>query len=362
MTMMTHRVHRLIKPLLLVALSFLLMITACHKPSTPKNNLSTVQAGAASECRVIKHRRGEACIPLEPKRIVALDVPAVLDPLLALGIKPVGTVVDSFGDGQGWSGKRYFPALLPELVEGIEIVGVEPTPSVEKILQLNPDLILMADQFELAYEQLSKVAPCVLIDVYRDEIPIKANFRYIARIVGKERKGEEIIAQYQERISTFKNQLGDRLQGLEISVLGYYENQFYASNRMVSYFQVFRDLDLLINPIFLKQKDWYYISIEKISDFDADILFFTDHDTPSPRLYQHPLIQSLKAVKNGRAYIVDKSVWEFYGPIGMNLFLDDLAKYLLEGKQDPYFHLKFPPNKKRIMPETGLCWRKSARR
>jgi iron complex transport system substrate-binding protein len=334
MTFLARRLRRSIKPLLLVALSIILLVTACHQPTTQN---FTAETATTSECRVIKHRRGEACVPLKPKRIVALDVPAILDPLLALDLKPVGTVVDYFGDGQDWSGNRYFPASLPELVEGIEIVGVEPTPSVEKILALKPDLILMADQFEPAYEQLSKIAPCVLIDVWRDRIPIKENFRYIAKIVGKEKKGEEVLAQYNERVFQFKEQLGGRLLSSEISTLGYYENQLYVPGKFASHFQVFRDLDLLIKPILLKQEEYFNISIEAVSDFDADIMFFIENNNPSKPLYHNPLIKSLNAVKNGRAYIVDGSVWEFYGPIGMNLFLDDLAKYLLEGKQDPYF-------------------------
>jgi len=287
---------------------------------------------------VIKEGYGEACIPLEPKRIVALDVPAIVDSLVAIDIKPVGTVVDFLGNGEHWNGKRYFPALLPELVAGIESVGAEATPSLEKILQLKPDLILLANQSELAYQQLSKIAPVVLIDTWKDRIPIKENFQQIARIMGKEKEGEKVLARSQERISKFKNQLGDRLLGLEISVLSYYENQLFAPASWASYFQIFQDLGLPIKPIFLKQEDSSASSIELISGFDADILFFVEVNNPSPHLYQNPLIQSLKAVKNGRAYIVDGRVWEFYGPIGMNLFLDALSKYLLKGKQDPYLH------------------------
>ena len=306
----TRRIHRLIKLFLLVVLSFLFIITACNKPITQNTNISTLEKETPSDCRVIKHRRGEACVPLEPKRIVALDVPAILDPLIALDIKPLGTVVDSFGDGQDWSGNRYFPALLPELVEGIEIVGVEPTPSVEKILKLKPDLILLANQFESSYEQLSK----------------------IAKIVGKQKQGEEVLARYQERISKFNERLGKRLVNSEISVLGYYQNQLYISANWASYFQVFRDIGLKIKPILLKKKEFSNISIETVSDFDADIMFFIEFNSPSKPLLQNPLIQSLSAVKNNRAYFVDATVWEFYGPIGMNLFLDDLSKYLLEGK------------------------------
>lgn len=334
-----RQICRLIKPFLLVALSFLFIITACHNSITQKTNISTVHAGAASEYRVIKHRLGEACIPLKPQRIIALDVPAILDSLLALGIKPVGTAVDHFGNGEHWSGRRYFPALLPELVTGIESVGSEGTPSLEKILKLKPDLILLADQSELAYTQLSKIAPTVLIDVWKDKIPIKENFRYIAQLVGQERKAEEVINHYQKRIEELRKRLGNRLEGLEVYVIGHYGGQFWETPFFSEYFKVFQDIGLSTKPVLLTQPDGSVFSIEVIDKYDADILFIIeDADRSSSFLSKNPLILSLEAVKNKRAYIVNRKVWDFHGPIGMNLFLDDISKYLLEGKQDPYFH------------------------
>ena len=123
--------------------------------------------------------------------------------------------------------------------------------------------------------------------------------------------------------------MSQRLLNSEISVLGYYENRLFAPSSWASYFQVFQDIGLPIKPIFLEKEEYNSISIEAIGDFDSDIIFFTEVNNPSKSLYQNPLIQSLNAVKNGQAYFVDGSVWEFYGPIGMNLFLDDLSKYLL---------------------------------
>jgi hypothetical protein len=52
---------------------------------------------------------------------------------------------------------------------------------------------------------------------------------------------------------------------------------------------------------------------------------------PSSYFFQNPLISSLKAFKNKRAYIVKSDTWWSYGPLGMNKLLDELPKYLLEG-------------------------------
>lgn len=321
---------RLIKPLLLMFFAFLL-ITACQSV-TQKTDTSTEQIAIASECRVIRHRLGETCIPLKPQRIVALDIPAILDSLLTLDIKPLGTVVDEHGEG------RYFPAVLPDKIAGIETVGTASSPSLEKILALHPDLILLPDYTAQNYEQLSKIAPTVLIDIYSVKAPIKKVFQYIARLVHQEEKAEEVLNQYDQRIHKFQELLGDRLKGAEYSVISHFLAQFWVPPIHESYFQVFRDLGLQIKPIFLKQNEWFTASVEVINQYDADFLFLIEDVTGSSSfLSRNPLVASLEAVKNGQAYIVDPKIWTFYGPIGMNLLLDDLSKYLLEGKQDPYF-------------------------
>ncbi len=317
-----------------MAFFFLLIFTACYSPVNQKTNTSTRQSGTASECRVIQHRLGETCIPLKPQRIIALDIPVILDSLLALSIKPVGMVVDN------WGGGRFFPTVLPEKVVGIGSVGAEGTPSLEKILMLKPDLILLPDYGTEYYKQLSAIAPTVLIDTWKDKalIPIKETFRYIAQLVGQEEKAEKVINQYQKRIKEFQKFLGNQLEGLEVSVISHYNGSFVFAPSYASYFQVIKDIGLSIKPVFLEKNEWFTFSIEVINQYDADILFIVDNpNTSVSYLSQEPLILSLKAVKNGRAYIVDPNIWSFYGPIGMNLLLDDLSKYLLEGKQDPYF-------------------------
>lgn len=330
---------RWIKSLLLMVLTSFLSLTSCNRFNFQKPTPTTEATTISSECRVIQHRLGETCIPFEPQRIIALDVPSILDSLIALEIKPVGTAVDHFGDGEDWSGDRYFPALMPELVEGIESVGSEGTPSLERILELKPDLILLPDFAEQSYAQLSKIASTVLVDIYNVKASIKDTLRYIAQLVGREGKAENVLDQYQERIEVFQEQLGDQLSGLEVSAIAHYGGEYYTSPESAPYMQVFRDIGIPIKPIFQGQEEWVTFSLEVIDQYDADILFIVEDAGGSAEfISQLPLVLALEAVKNNNAYIVDRRIWDFSGPIGMNLFLDDLSKYLLEGKKDPYFH------------------------
>ncbi|MCU0527806.1 MAG: ABC transporter substrate-binding protein [Elainella sp. Prado103] len=148
--------NHLFKPFLLIGFSLLLIVSYYLFPTG--SELLTEQLVMSPECRVIQHPLGKTCVPVEPKRIVALDPGYILDPLLSLGIKPIGTTADY------WRGRTYWGGLSPEEVEGIEIVGQPNQPSLEKLLIVKPDLILGLTDSEQSYSQLSAIAPTVLID------------------------------------------------------------------------------------------------------------------------------------------------------------------------------------------------------
>ncbi|WP_026736233.1 ABC transporter substrate-binding protein [Fischerella sp. PCC 9605] len=325
---MRNPMHRLIKPFLLMAFSFLL-ITACYSPVTQKSDISKKQL-ATSECRVIQHKLGETCVPYKPQRIIALEDAWIVDPLLALGIKPVGTVTFAKQVNVNFRG------LSADELAGIEIVGNGGQPSLEKILRLKPDLILsFNDPFDSNnYKLLSQIAPTVPIDFNRVRHSFKDNLRFIAQLVGREEKAEKILLQYQERIKELQNILADNnLEKAKVSIIEYLGgNSFELQRGDIIYFQIFSDLGLDMPHRPLNPDDSALFNIEVINRYDADILFFVSLNSNKEKLLSHwnGILSSLKAVKNKRAYIVDPNLWWVYGPLGVNRLLDELPKYLLE--------------------------------
>lgn len=303
-----------------MAFSFLL-ITACHRLELQKAENLAMPA----ECRVVQHKFGEACIPLQPQRIVVLDPYSVLDPLLSLNIRPVGTTIIE------WGGRKYFTGLTTDEVQGIEIIGTTQQPSLERVHMLKPDLILFAEWQEHIYEIISKIAPAIPDERNKFKLSFKDHFRAVAQLVGQEKKADEVLKQYQKRVEEVRKVLGNQLENLEISVI-MHDRDFYLPPNHAGFFQVLTDIGLHLKPVFLTQKEWSGISIETINEYDADILFIVNlANQPPSYFFQNPLIASLKSVKNNRAYVVDSTIWEAYGPLGMNKLLDELPQYLLEG-------------------------------
>jgi iron complex transport system substrate-binding protein len=278
-------------------------------------------------CRNVQHKLGTVCIPAHPQRIVSLDAPAILDSLLALGIQPVGTVVDSFGNSITWSGKRYFVSKLPELVANIPTVGAEGRPALEKIIRLHPDLILLDGYDSQLYPLLSQIAPTVVLDIYNASKSIPEVLRQVADFVGRSEQAESVLQAYRQRIQSWQQRHPPQPRDQGIAVVSFFSAQFWVPPRRDPFSQVFQDLGIPLKVTSLQQDKWQNFSAERLDAFESDKLFIINDGRSSKSLPQHPLIPHLNVYQRGQLHIVRSQNWEFYGPIGMNLFLDELEQY-----------------------------------
>lgn len=164
----------------------------CTNETLYRVNASTA-AQSPITTKVIEDAFGQVQVPLHPERIVVLDDHVYLDPILALGIRPVGILSCAPGCNEAFRG------IPSELTIGIPDVGNLAQPSLEKILQLKPDLILAHTDNKHIYPLLSAIAPTVAID-YFTVTDFKKRLRYLARILGESDRAEELLVQYGDRV------------------------------------------------------------------------------------------------------------------------------------------------------------------
>jgi len=151
----------------------------------------------------IEHALGTTTIPAEPKRVVVVGY-TDHEPLLALGVKPVGAM-DWFGAGtygkwpwerEAWGGK---PAAVVSN-KSYEI-------NFERVAAQRPDLILglYAELKRGDYDKLSKIAPTVAQakgDPYTT--PWRDMTRTAAKAVGRVEQGERLIRKTEARFAAFR--------------------------------------------------------------------------------------------------------------------------------------------------------------
>ncbi len=256
-------------------------------------------------------------------RIVTLYQGAT-DSAVALGLTPIG-VVDS------WLEKPMY-RYLREPLEGVEHVGLETQPNLEKIAWLDPDLVIASDfRHARIAPLLAAIAPTASTHTV---FGFKTTLTMIANATGRETEASQLLRLWDDRVSDFRQQIAAELGSewpQKVAVVR------FKSDHVRIYTHGFAGsiLDELgfEQPDTLHTQGWgmKLSSTENIPVLNADVMFvLLEPDDPAiadnyQRWTAHPLWQRLSAVQNGRVFEVDPVSWMMGGGIlAANAMLDDL--------------------------------------
>ena len=308
-----------------------LLVIACGSrlalpPVTDRGDSTTI----TQETRTVEHALGKTAVPLQPERVVVMNPVVDLDNLLALGIQPVGLAA--------FTQDRPFPVppYLASQTEGVETVGDLTQPNLEKTLLLNPDLIIISESQRRLYRQLSRIAPTVgvspRVNRWQDR------FLALAEAVNQTERAMPLLDEYDQKVATFKQTLGDHLTDVEVSYIRVRTDGIFLYVRSSLVGDVMTDLGLRRPPaqdVVLARSTRIPISLEELAKADGDVMFvfgveFGDTSAMFAQLQTHPLWQQLNAVKTDQVYVVTETYWSFPGIQGAKLLIDDLTQHLTQ--------------------------------
>lgn len=303
------------------------LFSACNQKLT-KNAINFNELSQPNDCRIIKNLMGKTCVPNNPQRIITLH-PATLGNLLALGVKPIGSTTEFQ--------KNEFPKYLKSKMDGIESVGSDDQPNLEKILKLKPDLIINLSDDTSIYPLLSKMAPTVQTS-WESPRQWKEHFSFVAKVLGREYTYQQAWNHYDRRIQEFQTALGDRYQNQKISYVYLPSlNQPILFSELKNVFagSILNDAGLQRTKLqdVVTPTGYLLIPEEDLSQIDGDIMFIgfygDDEENSLKKLKQKPLWKTLKAVQQNHIYLVDLSIWRGSNLIAADAVIDDLFKYLV---------------------------------
>lgn len=177
-----------------LAAGVLLLGLAACQPSGVGEPAATAAADEGGFPLTIEHAMGETTIPDRPLRVVALD-PSYVDATLLLGAELVGYAEYRQDPEQPFA--PYLGDVSDETANAVN-VGTIAEPDLEKILELEPDLIISAKvRQEALYPQLAKIAPTVFSESTGPTW--KENVVLLGTALGKKAEAEAAVAAYEER-------------------------------------------------------------------------------------------------------------------------------------------------------------------
>ncbi|MGE6139224.1 iron-siderophore ABC transporter substrate-binding protein [Aeromonas media] len=275
-------------------------------------------------------------VPDDPQRVVVLSE-LDLDSALTLGVQPVGTVN---GRGQGTL-PRY---LLDKAGKGIQVVGDLDNPNLEKLIDLEPDLILTGQTKPELLTLLNEIAPTVVTGNWGE--PWKTVFNRSANVMNKETEAKAFLARYDARLAEARSKLAKH-QGEQVSIVrwnpkgpSYMHGGTFASSVVTE-----MGLARPAHQIGDKSPHSPALSLESLNLLDGDWLVVGTLSTSGDAVdamkqaEQTPAFQQLGAIKGKRFGAVDGSLWTSTGgPQAALQVIDDVERLLTKPDADPLPH------------------------
>ncbi len=317
----------------IVVLFVMMMLAACDASQDDKDLVSQIaieeneqeQVVTATDeqpqTRKIKTVMGDIEIPAEPKRVVAQGYLATF---LALGVKPVGA---PFWDIEA--------PHIKHLTDGIEDVGTIELGSIEKILSLEPDLIVTLSTDPVMYEKLSQIAPTIVYE-YNTLGEAREEIKTFGAMLGREAEAEAWIVSFNETVAAAK----ERLRGVvgedeTVTLMGGFEKDLYvySHDSWRGAQAIYEHLGLkrpsLVEEMKRNNQPSQIISQEKVPEFTGDYLFVEAGQQASfdPK---SSIWKNLKAVKENRVFILDSDYFWPFDPEAVKLQVDLAADMIIE--------------------------------
>ncbi|MBM7069714.1 ABC transporter substrate-binding protein [Actibacterium sp. 188UL27-1] len=287
--------------------ALLLMVSSSALPAWGQN------VDCPDDTVSFEHLRGATCIPREPERIVATwDTGGAL-PLMELGAPVVGT-----GFRQGRDEQPYVRGVSDVLgqsaIDDLQSIGQGLSVDIERIATLQPDLIVAHDFNEDIYDQLSAIAPTVLMPGMTN---YKEYIEMLADVSGRQEVFETRWQHFEREIEVARQLIG-KPENITVSMLDINADGIW-------YYPGWGALDHVIEaigfarPMLQADADGniYGLSIERVGELDGDVLltgYALDFDQPISQLETWmdgggALWRRLPGVQAGHHYWYDRNLW-----------------------------------------------------
>lgn len=299
------------------------LTVACGTNNAATDSGASQQPASSEPTRSIEHAMGTVQIPVEPKRVVAIEWSSVED-VLALGVTPIG-VADIEGFKKWVNIKHEIPADVVD-------VGSRVEPNIETIASLKPDLIIATDRVKAFADKLNSIAPTI---VFYSSSPEKTgpnsyeimekNFRMVADALNKKEEGEKVLKEVNDSFA----QAGEKLKAAgkvdhDFALIAGFSSdkapvlRFYAEHSMAA--QVLQRMGM--KNAFQAEKyipsGIVELGVEALPSVQQANFFYVVQDDDNifaTQLKDHPVWKNLAFNKENRTYPLGGDTWLMGGPL-----------------------------------------------
>lgn len=307
-----------------VSMLALLTLGACG------NNNGVTDGSAAKESSseeattiTVTDSNGSIEVPKNPKKVVVFDNGS-LDTIDALGV----------GDTIVGAATKNLPEYLSSYKD-VESAGGIKEPDLEKINELQPELIIISGRQKDFEEKLSKIAPTVYLSVDAKDTwnSTKHNIETLAEIFDKKDEADKKIADLEKEIAEVKEQAEASNQTALVTLVNEGQLSAYGTGSRFGIVHDtfgFKQADDAIEASTHGQS----VSYEYVLEKNPDILFVVDRtkaiggDDTNDNVADNELVKQTNAGKNDKVISLQPDVWYLSGGglESTHLMIEDVKK------------------------------------
>ncbi|MGN4127860.1 iron-hydroxamate ABC transporter substrate-binding protein [Lysinibacillus sphaericus] len=306
------------KWLLPMFMMLVLVLAACgNKEDSAKKSDEGSKEASSAETITYDSETGPIEVPANPKRVVVLS--SFVGDLLKLDVNVVG--VDS------WATKN------PNFQDDIKDAVVVENTDIEKILELEPDLIIGLSGIENA-DKLAEIAPTVLFTY--GKVDYLQQFIEIGKVVNKEKEATAWVEDFKVRATEVGTKIKEKIgEDATVTVAENFNKQLYLYGDNWG-----RGTEILYQAMGLKMPEkvkevalepgYFAISQEVLGDYAGDYVIFSMFMDQDTSFTEAAWFKDLEAVKNGRLFEVNANAFYFNDPITLDYQLDFFEEKFLQ--------------------------------
>jgi iron complex transport system substrate-binding protein len=287
--------------------------------SNEENNENSENKGGSEEADTIVYEseNGPVEVPADSQRVAVLSTFA--GNVMALDVPVVG--VDS------WSMDN--PQFEEEL-EGVEVVSDE---SLEKLIEMEPDLIVGLNNMNNV-DQLEEIAPTVTYEY--GAVDYLEQHIEIGKLLNKEEEAREWVDNFREEAGALGEEVKEEIgEDTTISVFENFDKQLYVfgdnwgRGTEILYQEMELEMPEKVEGMALEE-GYYALSTEVLPDFAGDYMVFSKVSDADNSFTETETYQSIPAVENGNVIEVDAMSFYFNDPLTLEYQLEVFEEEFLE--------------------------------
>lgn len=301
------------KKLLIPCILLLLLIVSACSNSTAKeeNNSSSEEQSESASTDTITYQSesGPVEVPADPQRVLVLSTFA--GNVMALDVNLVG--VDSYSK------------MNPRFEETLHDVEEVTDDNLEKIIELNPDLIIGLSNTK-NIDKLKEIAPTVTFTY--GQVDYLTQHLEIGKLLNKEEEAQAWIDDFKQRAQEAGKEIKAEIgEDTTVSVIENFDKQIYVfgDNWGRGTEILYQEMELAM-PDKVKEmalEDGYYaLSLEVLPEFAGDYMIFSKNSETDNSFQETETYQNIPAVKNDQVFEVNAMEFYFNDPITLDFQLD----------------------------------------